>query len=200
MVVGVDEVGRGSVFGPLAVGIVVTDAAVEPPLVRDSKLLSPRGREDLVEAIYEWSVGAAVGFASAGEIDEWGISAALGLAGRRALSELSVVPDWVLLDGPFDWLSERPRSLLTPGDWPEVEVGEVVTMVKADLACASVAAASVLAKVSRDRVVVEMAASYPGYGIERHKGYGTPAHLEAIATLGPSDQHRRSWKLPAKRA
>lgn len=192
-VAGVDEVGRGSIFGPVGVGVVVTDGrGVAPEGLADSKELSPGRREGLVDRIQEWAVESAVGYASAEEIDRWGISRALGLAGRRALTSLSGPVDWVILDGAFNWLAERDDMA---EHWPAVDVGEVTTKVKADRSCASVAAASVLAKVDRDRLIVGMAEQFPGYGLESHKGYATPAHIEALARLGISGQHRRSWNL-----
>jgi ribonuclease HII len=194
LVAGMDEVGRGSVFGPVAVGVVVTDAKRPFPRgVRDSKLLSANARSGLVSAIKEWALESAVGYASAAEVDEYGILSALCLAGRRALVGLTLAPTWVLLDGSYDWLS---RSVLDVPAWPRVAVGEVVTMVKADRSCASVAGASVLAKVERDSLIVEMAGRFPGYGLERHKGYLTKAHASAIVELGATLEHRRSWNLP----
>jgi len=139
----------------------------------------------------------AVGEASAREIDEFGLTAALRLAGRRALAAMTTSPDVIILDGSFDWLSLDEPSLLSPA-YPDVNVGEVRTLVKADLTCASVAAASVLAKVHRDRLVCELAHRAPGYDLESNKGYATPAHLAALRLLGPSEFHRISWKLPAR--
>ena len=194
-VAGMDEVGRGSVFGPVAVGVVVTDAALSFPIgVRDSKLLSATKRSGLVAAITQWALASAVGLASAAEIDEYGISIALGLAGRRALAALGITPTWVLLDGPHDWLTRSGEALSEVA--PDIDLGSVVPMVKADLSCASVAAASVLAKVHRDSLIVEMAEMFPGYGLERHKGYLSAQHRDALMELGVSPEHRRSWHLP----
>jgi ribonuclease HII len=194
-----DEVGRGSAFGPCCVGLVVVDATVGPfPLgLRDSKLLSAAARDDLFEPLRHWVRDYAVGEASASEIDEFGLTSALRLAGRRALRQLSESPHVVLLDGSFDWLSNAEASLLGP-EYPEVAVPPVRTRVKADLTCASVAAASVLAKVHRDRMMCELAGEFPGYDLERNKGYATPAHLAALRELGPSEHHRVSWKLPTR--
>ena len=140
-----------------------------------------------------------VGYASPQEIDQWGIIAALRLAGRRALAEVAchgLVPGGVLLDGSHDWLS-APVDLFGTLDGPDDPFGvdlPVHMQVKADLTCAVVAAASVLAKVSRDRLMSEV--EDPGYGWASNKGYGSAAHARAIAHLGVSDFHRRSWKMP----
>jgi ribonuclease HII len=194
-----DEVGRGAVGGPVSVGVVLIDATVSRPLqgVRDSKLLAPEARVALVPRIQRWVVAHAVGHASAAEIDELGIIAALRLAGIRALRTLPARPDVVLLDGSHDWLSTPTQaSLFDDAVLPAPFVPPVVTMVKADLFCASVAAASVLAKTERDAMMRELAVVHPGYGWADNKGYATPAHLEALGRLGPCVHHRQSWRLP----
>jgi ribonuclease HII len=194
-----DEVGRGALGGPVTVGIVLVDASVQRPLpgVRDSKLLTPHARVALVPRIRRWVIGHAVAHATAEEIDEYGIIAALRMAGTRALAALPAQPDVVLLDGNHDWLS-RPRqpTLFDGTALAEVPPPVVRTMIKADLQCSSVAAASVLAKTTRDALMVELAASHPGYGWEVNKGYSTAAHVEALRRLGPSVHHRQSWRLP----
>jgi ribonuclease HII len=193
----IDEVGRGALSGPVTVGVVLVDASVRtaPSGVRDSKLLSPRARVDLVPRIRSWSVGWAVGHASAQEIDEVGIIGALRMAGRRALAQLTLSPDAILLDGSHDWLSSPDQpSLFAPDTDP---LSAPVTMkVKADLTCASVAAASVLAKTERDGLMIALASEYPHYGWHENKGYASPEHLAAIREFGTCDQHRRSWRLP----
>jgi ribonuclease HII len=194
-----DEVGRGALGGPVTVGIVLVDAGVQRPLpgVRDSKLLTPQARVALVPRIRRWVVGHAVGHASAVEIDEHGIIAALRMAGTRALAQLPARPDVVLLDGNHDWLS-RPRQPTLFDDTPlaEADPPRVRTMIKADLQCSSVAAASVLAKTERDAIMVRLAADHPGYGWDENKGYSTAAHMDALRRLGPSVHHRQSWRLP----
>jgi ribonuclease HII len=194
-----DEVGRGALGGPVTVGMVLVDASVQRPLagVRDSKLLTPHARVALVPRIRRWVVGHAVGHASAEEIDEHGIIAALRMAGLRALAQLPARPDVVLLDGNHDWLS-RPRQASLFDDTPlaEPEPPPVRTMIKADLRCSSVAAASVLAKTERDAIMVRLAADHPGYGWDENKGYSTAAHVDALRRLGPSVHHRQSWRLP----
>ncbi|MDH2904007.1 MAG: ribonuclease HII [Actinomycetota bacterium] len=195
----IDEVGRGSVFGPCCVGVVVIDSSVTtfPAGLRDSKLLRSQSRDALIEPLREWVSDVAVAQASAREIDEFGLTAALRLAGRRALAALTLSPEVIILDGAHDWLSRAEDSLLAP-PYPEVEVASVRTRIKADVTCASVAAASVFAKVHRDQLVTELARGAPGYDIESNKGYATPAHLAALRRLGPSDLHRVSWKLPQR--
>ncbi|MHB1172191.1 MAG: ribonuclease HII [Lacisediminihabitans sp.] len=188
-VIGCDEVGRGAIAGPVAVGLCVVDAQVGtmPPGLRDSKLLSEKRREELAPLSASWALHWAVGLASALEVDELGISAALGLAGKRALAILheagaNIRESVILLDGHFDWLNPALASKV-----------RVQTRVKADRDCASVAAASVVAKVHRDRLMIEADAVTPGYGWAGNKGYGSPGHFAAIAELGPTDFHRRSW-------
>lgn len=202
---GMDEVGRGALAGPVSVGVVVIDTktVTAPTGVRDSKLLTPAARERLVPGIRRWALAWSVGHASAAEIDEVGIVPALRLAGRRALAELAVIPDLVVLDGSHDWLTapEEVGLLAFAGDAPRQRpVPPVRTMVKADLHCSTVAAASVLAKVERDTMMIRYAGSHPGYGWELNKGYAAPDHLTALERLGPCDLHRRSWRLPGRGA
>ncbi len=195
----VDEVGRGAPGGPVSAGVVLVDAGVTRPLtgVRDSKLLTPEARRVLVPRIHRWAVAGAVGHASAQEIDALGLTAALRLAGHRALASLPRRPDVVLLDGNHDWLSPPRQPELFAADPGVLQpVPRVVTMIKADLHCASVAAASVLAKTARDAIMIELAARHPEYGWDENKGYSTPAHLDALRRLGPCAHHRQSWRLP----
>jgi ribonuclease HII len=194
-----DEVGRGALSGPATVGIVVITAETKtaPQGVRDSKLLTPEARTRLAPKVRRWAVSHSVGHASPDEIDEFGIIAALRLAGHRALAGLTVVPDLVLLDGNHDYLSHPAQDALfgRPDDLSLV-VPPVVTAIKADMRCAAVAAASILAKTSRDALMVDLAKSHPGYGWHENKGYASPEHIEALRILGPSTVHRRSWSLP----
>jgi len=199
LVCGVDEVGRGALCGPVSVGVVLVDQSVRRSLsgVRDSKLLTARARADLVPRIRRWAVGYAVGHSSAAEIDEIGIIAALRRAGIRALAGLPAQPDAILLDGSHDWLTPPAQgSLLTQPDPEDPQPGSVTTRVKADLACASVAAASVLAKTERDAIMGELSVQHPEYGWRDNKGYASPEHITALHAHGPCDEHRRSWRLP----
>ncbi len=189
-VAGVDEVGRGAWAGPLSVGVaLVTPETLRalPAGIRDSKQLSPRAREALFCPLSRALAGFAVAHASARECDALGMTAAQALAASRALELLGVEPDVVVVDGPRDFTQAR----------------EVRCLVGADRLAVSVAAASVLAKVTRDRHMVALAARLPGYGLERHKGYASREHREAVAALGLSDEHRQSWSVapaPATRA
>lgn len=194
LLVGMDEVGRGAFGGPVSVGVCLIDRGVDAPPVklRDSKLLSAVARERLLPEIQQWCIATAVGDASPAEIDESGIVAALRLAGQRALAQLPSQPEVVLLDGVHDWLTPPPADLFdTPAELPF----KIVMKVKADLTCASVAAASVVAKVHRDNLMLRLEQEFPGYGWADHVGYGTPAHRAAIAELGLCAAHRRSWSL-----
>ncbi|MCU1545176.1 MAG: ribonuclease [Homoserinimonas sp.] len=188
-VIGCDEVGRGAIAGPVAVGMCVVEKsmATVPVGLRDSKLLSEKRREQMAPISEDWARFTAVGLATALEVDQLGISAALGLAGKRALGILhqagtSIGESIVLLDGHFDWLNPALSSPLP-----------VRTLVKADRDCASVAAASVVAKVHRDRLMIDADAGTPGYGWSGNKGYGSAAHYAAITELGATDFHRRTW-------
>ncbi|PPF76954.1 ribonuclease HII [Pseudoclavibacter sp. Z016] len=191
VVIGVDEVGRGAIAGPVAVGACAIDAArIElgaPAGVRDSKLLSAKRRLEARAGIEAWAMSVGVGYASAIEIDERGITACLGAAAKRALAELHasgvpVADAVVLLDGSHDWLSP---CLSTPL--------RVVVRPKADRDCTSVAAASVIAKLKRDALMVSAGEAHPEYLWESNKGYGSAAHLAAIAAAGPSELHRHTW-------
>ena len=195
----VDEVGRGSLAGPVSVGIVVVDSSVRNTLqgVRDSKELSPLVRNALVPKIRAWALAYAVGHASPQEIDDFGIIGALRLAGHRALAQLNVQPEVILLDGSHDWFTPPEQaSFLELGSDVLSEVPPVVTKVKADRTCVSVAAASVLAKVERDALMVKLSSKFPAFGWEDNKGYASPGHIAALSTHGATVEHRRSWKLP----
>ncbi|HET8601549.1 MAG TPA: ribonuclease HII [Segeticoccus sp.] len=191
-----DEVGRGALAGPVSVGVVLIDLECRsaPTGVRDSKLLTPAARERLVPRIRRWARAFAVGHASPDEIDEVGIMAALRLAGLRALQAVEVVPDLVILDGNHDWLTDPVKvGLLALDGGPTTP--PVRTLIKADMSCSSVAAASVLAKVERDAIMVELARTEPRYGWADNKGYSCPEHTAALLEHGPCAHHRRSWRL-----
>ena len=201
LVAGMDEVGRGALAGPVSVGVVVIDDVCRsaPVGVKDSKLLSHQVRERLVPRIQRWATAYAVGHAWPGEIDRYGIMVALRFAGHRALAALSVTPDLIILDGNYDWLTEPDRVGLLGVLEDGLDLAPAVpvrTMVKADMFCSSVAAASVLAKVERDSIMVALAAQVPGYAWELNKGYCAPEHVAALECHGPSVHHRRSWRLP----
>jgi ribonuclease HII len=188
-VIGCDEVGRGAIAGPVAIGLTVVDPRVRkyPAGLRDSKMLSEKRREELAPLAQSWSLVSVVGLATADEVDSIGIIAALGLAGRRALTQLheagvAIHESVVLLDGAHDYLT--PALTKPP---------RVALRVKADRDCASVAAASVIAKVHRDRIMIDADTVHPGYGWPGNKGYGSADHYAALDTLGPSAMHRHTW-------
>jgi len=188
-VIGCDEVGRGAIAGPVSVGLAVVDVTIGPLPVglRDSKMLSEKKRELIAPLAAEWALFSSVGEASALEVDQLGISRALGLAGKRALVLLhemgaNIRESVVLLDGAFDWLNPALASPV-----------RVQKRVKADRDCASVAAASVVAKVNRDRLMITSDGEYPGYGWAGNKGYGSAGHFAAIAELGATELHRHTW-------
>lgn len=185
IVAGVDEVGRGAIAGPVTIGVVAIDASVGeiPSGLRDSKLMTPKRREAMVPVAKEWGLAWATGSATAQEIDKIGIMSALGLAASRALQELGVTPDVLILDGNSSFLVEEDNG------------PRVVTRIKADQDCACVSAASVIAKVERDALMTELHQQFPQYGWEGNKGYGAKVHTDAIKTHGLTDLHRKSWNL-----
>lgn len=213
VIAAIDEVGRGALAGPVTVGVVLVDAAslaVRPPRgLRDSKLLSPAERSGLRQRINGWVLESAVACASAEEIDAVGIISALRRAGERALSNLSIVPSLVLLDGSHNWLSRRDVEPVLfdqprPGQRPDphadhdhvIPAGpQVMTKVKADMTCASVSAASVLAKLHRDELMSALHEAHPQYSWCDNKGYAAPAHRRGLVEYGLTEWHRHSWNL-----
>lgn len=177
VVVGVDEVGRGSWAGPLTIGAAVVPRDRRIYKLRDSKQLTETEREALFDRIADWCEAWSVGHVSHAECDALGMSAAQKLAARRAIERLGLEPDAVILDGKWDF------------------VGHPVTrkVVRGDAKCLSVAAASILAKVSRDRIMRAQAEFYPGFDFELNKGYPCPRHKVALQGYGPTAIHRRSW-------
>jgi len=204
VVAGIDEVGRGAWAGPLSVGVAVL---CESPLripkgLRDSKQLTEDSREKMFDRVAAWCAAWAVGHAGPEECDRLGMTAALRLATRRAVDQLSpdLVPDAVVLDGTFDFVSppRAPQLFDADGAVEPAALGpewtaSVETVIGGDARCASVAAASVLAKVTRDRIMRATADSYPAFDFERNKGYPSPAHQRALCGYGLSAVHRRSW-------
>ena len=193
IVIACDEVGRGALAGPVAVGAAVIDAQGSrrriPQGLRDSKLVPELRRAGVAERAASWVSANAVGWASSAEIDEIGIMRALGLAAIRALADLraqGVVPEdaIVILDGNYDYI--RPA-----GAWSLT----VQPVIKADRDCASAAAASVIAKVARDSLMTDLHDELPAYNWARNKGYASPDHREAIRTHGISRHHRASWSI-----
>ena len=178
-VVGIDEVGRGAWAGPLMVGAAILPRDKRVLGVRDSKMLTEADRERLFDRIAGWCVAWSVGAASQEECDELGMAAAQRLACRRAVEGLGIVPDVAVSDGTWDFVSPTVRR--------------VEMRVKADRHCLSVAAASILAKVVRDREMRRLAESYPHWSFDTNKGYPCPTHKAALQGFGPSAIHRRTW-------
>ena len=177
VVCGVDEAGRGPWAGPVSAAAVILDTGRVPAGLNDSKLLTARARDRLEGEIKQAAIAWCVGFASVEEIFELNILAATGLAMRRAVQGLATAPDHALVDGNYAF------------DLPCV----VQPVVKGDSRSCSIAAASILAKTARDRVMVEMDALYPGYGFAAHKGYHARVHVDALKRLGPTPIHRMGW-------
>ncbi|MBU6250892.1 MAG: ribonuclease HII [Cyanobacteria bacterium REEB417] len=180
--IGVDEVGRGSVFGPVFAAAVQLPAAAHTRLaaagLTDSKQLSAKRRQALVPKIEQWASGWSLGQASAAEIDRFGIRRATELAMLRALQRRPWRPELLIVDGNL------PLRL-----W----AGPQCTLVAGDRHCLAIAAASVIAKQARDGLITRLAALYPGFGLERHAGYGTAQHRQALLQLGLTPLHRRSF-------
>jgi ribonuclease HII len=181
-IAGVDEVGRGPLFGPVVAAAVVLPAGCAPDGLNDSKQLSERKRNELDGRIRECALAFSVAVVDAETIDRINIRRASLLAMRLAAEGLTLAPDFLLVDGldTIDW--EGPQQ----------------AVVKGDATSFSIAAASVLAKVHRDRILVELDREFPGYGLARHKGYGSAQHLEALARLGPTPLHRKSVQCVAQ--
>jgi ribonuclease HII len=180
LVAGVDEVGRGPLAGPVYAAAVVLDPCAAPARiadVRDSKVLTAAERERLADLIRAEALAYGIGWATVGEIDGWGITLANRMAMARALAALPVRPQYVLIDGPSGIKTPHPQRAIVDGD----------------ATCASIAAASIVAKVARDAVMCALDGLYPEYGFAGHKGYATREHLERLARYGASPQHRRSW-------
>ncbi len=173
-----DEAGRGPLAGPVAAAAVILDPDDLPEGVDDSKALAADEREALFEVILAKALAVGIGFAPPREIDRVNIRQATFAAMRRAVGALVLPPDYVLVDG-----RDPPAVLALPGE----------AIVKGDATCVSIAAASILAKVARDRLMVRLDRTYPAYGFARHKGYPTPSHVVALRRHGPCAAHRMSF-------
>ena len=177
LICGVDEAGRGPLAGPVCAAAVILPEHLQIPGLNDSKKLTDKKRRELFPVIQEQAIAYGIGLASEQEIDEINILQATFLAMRRALEQLTVRPEIALIDG------NRETDFGLP----------VKTVVKGDSLSANIAAASILAKVTRDNIMVELAQKYPEYGFEIHKGYGTKDHYEALRTYGPCPIHRKTF-------
>jgi ribonuclease HII len=177
--------------------VVLTEVARVPRGLTDSKLLTPAQREALVAPLERWATDWSLGSASSHEIDRWGLRLALAVAATRAIDGLSVSPTHALMDGPLNLLDAPLRLEDQFNDAPELRHAGIAhtTIIKGDRRSASIAAASVLAKVQRDRTMVGLADEYPVYGWDANKGYGVPHHLAALVDEGPCCYHRMTWRL-----
>lgn len=177
VICGVDEAGRGPLAGPVCAAAVILPPHIDIPGLNDSKKLTDKRRRELEPIIKEQAIAYGIGFADHEEIDDINILQATYLAMERAIAQLSVTPELALIDG------NRAKDFGIP----------VETIIKGDSRSASIAAASILAKVARDDVMLEYSKIYPEYGFEVHKGYGAKAHYEALRTYGASPIHRKSF-------
>ena len=177
LICGVDEAGRGPLAGPVCAAAVILPVDTEIPGLNDSKKLSDKKRRELFPIICQKALAYGIAFADHREIDEINILQATYLAMERAIAQLALKPDFALIDG------NRARDFGLP----------LETVVGGDGLSASIAAASILAKVTRDDYMLKMAETYPGYGFEVHKGYGTKAHYAALAEQGPCPIHRMTF-------
>lgn len=177
VICGVDEAGRGPLAGPVCAAAVILPRGIEIPGLNDSKKLSEKKRDELYDVIIDKALAYGIAFAEVEEIEEYNILNATFMAMNRAIEKLSVTPELALIDGNRNSAIKMPSRCV----------------VKGDSKCADIAAASILAKVTRDRYMYEMAEKYPQYQFDKHKGYGTKLHYEAIREFGPSPIHRMSF-------
>lgn len=175
--VGIDEVGRGCWAGPLVAGAVLLSKPLDG--LKDSKQLTARQRQRLSLIIYEQAVATGLGWVFPVEVDQLGLTAAVGLAMHRAIDQIKADYDAIIIDGNFNFLPEDSRAS---------------TLIKADALVPAVSAASIIAKVARDRYMTLAAVQYPGFGFEHHVGYGTAEHLLALKNLGITPEHRQSYR------
>jgi ribonuclease HII len=186
MVVGIDEVGRGAWAGPVVAAAVVLPFGLQIDRLADSKLITEAVRVQLDRTIRAQAIAVGIGWVASQEVDEHGLSWAVRQSGLRSLEAIEIEFEVILLDGSHNYLADDIRATVT---------------VKGDALITPIAAASVVAKVARDRYMIALAGAYPAYGFEAHKGYGTALHQRALQASGVSSQHRRSYRplqgLPA---
>jgi ribonuclease HII len=190
VIAGVDEAGRGPLAGPVVAAAVILPRGFSHPQIRDSKLLSPKQRESLAPLIRENAESWGLGVVEADEIDRINILQASLLAMVKALGALQSKPDCLLIDGN----QPIPVRLFHDGRFSSISSVYQKTIVKGDQRCLSIAAASIVAKVARDEMMVELDRRYPEYGFAAHKGYSSAAHVDALRRLGPSPIHRQSFR------
>jgi len=177
MIVGIDEVGRGCWAGPVVAGAVLLTQPVAG--LKDSKKLSARQREKLAAAVYASGAAVGLGWVTPAEVDDVGLTQAVRLAMERALEQIAVPNQEIIIDGNLNFLAHVPRSS---------------ALIKADDSVPAVSAASIVAKVARDAYMAELAVQFPQYGFEKHVGYGTALHRAALLEHGVSEHHRKSYK------
>ncbi len=177
IILGVDEVGRGCWAGPLVAGAVILHEPIDN--LADSKVLSKVQRELLAKSIYKLAAAVSLGWVTSKEVDEYGLTRAVRLAMERAVAAIKTDYDQLVVDGNYNYLAENPKSH---------------ALIKADAVIPAVSAASIVAKVARDKYMTELAIAFPQYGFEKHVGYGTVAHLVALKINGVSMHHRHSYK------
>jgi len=186
MVVGIDEVGRGAWAGPVVAAAVILPFGLQIDRLADSKLIKESVRVELDRVIRAQAIAVGIGWVSPGEVDQRGLSWAVRQSGLRSLAAIETEFEAILLDGSHNYLADDARATVT---------------IKGDALITPIAAASVVAKVARDRYMAALARAYPAYGFEAHKGYGTALHQQALKTSGVSLHHRRSYRplqgLPA---
>ena len=182
VILGVDEVGRGCWAGPLVAGAVILGEPIDG--LKDSKKLSAKQRTALAILIHDKAVATGMGWVSPGEVDTLGLTKAVGLAMQRAVDEISAEYDELIVDGNINYFAHDARA---------------IAVIKADDTVAQASAASIIAKVARDSYMHNIASLYPEYGFEKHVGYGTKLHIEALASHGVTEIHRLSYK-PVKAA
>jgi ribonuclease HII len=179
MLIGIDEVGRGCWAGPLVAGAVMLSEENPITGLKDSKKLSAPARERLSSQILISAKAYGIGWVTAREVDELGLTESVRLAMQRALADIKIAYDEIIIDGDYNFLQDNPKA---------------TTLIKADDLVSAVSAASIIAKVARDKYMQELAADYPDYGFEKHVGYGTAQHRAMLALYGVSDVHRISYK------
>lgn len=177
IIVGIDEVGRGCWAGPVVAGAVILTSPILG--LNDSKVLSKKQREHLAQEIHKQARAVGLGWVDAATLDRVGLTTAVKWAMERALEQISIGYDEVIIDGNLNFLKENPKTR---------------ALIKADATIAAVSAASIVAKVARDNYMATMTANYPGYGFDKHVGYGTALHLERLKLHGVSSLHRQSFK------
>jgi ribonuclease HII len=177
IIVGIDEVGRGCWAGPVVAGAVILDHPLDG--IKDSKLLSRQQRESWAEIIAINTLSIGLGWVSAEEVDAYGLTKAIRRAMRQALEQINVPYDAIIIDGNYNFLADNPKTK---------------AVIKADVTEPAVSAASIMAKVARDKYMYELAKKQPDYGFEHHVGYGTAMHYEKLMWHGVTDEHRKSYK------